>query len=162
VRPYYEHAGITIYHGDAREILPGLEYQTVITDPVWPNNSIPEFSDVDAAEVFAAAIGQTKADRVAVHLGCDSDPAMLRSVPLPFFRVVWLEYAAPHYKGRLLYTSDIAYLYGTPPPSRKGHHVIPGKCIATDSRDRTLGHPCPRAQKHVDWLVCRWGWGVIV
>jgi hypothetical protein len=25
VRPYYEHAGITIYHGDCREVLPGLE-----------------------------------------------------------------------------------------------------------------------------------------
>ena len=23
-KPYYDHAGITIYHGDAREILPNL------------------------------------------------------------------------------------------------------------------------------------------
>jgi hypothetical protein len=36
--PYYSHAGITIYHGDCREILPQLERPTVmITDPVWPN-----------------------------------------------------------------------------------------------------------------------------
>jgi site-specific DNA-methyltransferase (adenine-specific) len=35
IQPYYEHAGITIYHGDCREILPGLEYDAVITDPPY-------------------------------------------------------------------------------------------------------------------------------
>jgi hypothetical protein len=31
--PYYEHAGITIYHGDCREILPTLSrVDVVITD----------------------------------------------------------------------------------------------------------------------------------
>ena len=34
--PYYEHAGITLYHGDCREILPTLQsVQTVITDPPY-------------------------------------------------------------------------------------------------------------------------------
>jgi len=34
--PYYEHAGITIYHGDCREILPGLEpVDLVLTDPPY-------------------------------------------------------------------------------------------------------------------------------
>ncbi len=38
VRPYYSHAGIVIYHGDCREILPTLpKVDAVITDPVWPN-----------------------------------------------------------------------------------------------------------------------------
>jgi hypothetical protein len=35
--PYYDHAGITIYHGDCREILPRLQTSTIITDPTWPN-----------------------------------------------------------------------------------------------------------------------------
>jgi len=36
VKPYYESGGITIYHGDCREILPaGLEYDTVISDPPY-------------------------------------------------------------------------------------------------------------------------------
>ena len=25
MKPYYEHAGITIYHGDCREVLPDLQ-----------------------------------------------------------------------------------------------------------------------------------------
>ena len=34
--PYYEHAGITIYHGDCREILPQLpKVDAVITDPPY-------------------------------------------------------------------------------------------------------------------------------
>ena len=34
--PYYEHAGITIYHGDCREILPSLEpVDCVVTDPPY-------------------------------------------------------------------------------------------------------------------------------
>ena len=36
VEPYYDHAGITIYHGDCREILPELEpVDCVITDPPY-------------------------------------------------------------------------------------------------------------------------------
>ena len=36
MKPYYEHAGITIYHGDCREVLPGLEkVDLVLTDPPY-------------------------------------------------------------------------------------------------------------------------------
>jgi site-specific DNA-methyltransferase (adenine-specific) len=33
--PYYDHAGITIYHGDCREILPMLKADCVVTDPPY-------------------------------------------------------------------------------------------------------------------------------
>jgi site-specific DNA-methyltransferase (adenine-specific) len=35
VKPYYEHAGITIYHGDCRDILPNLNADILITDPPY-------------------------------------------------------------------------------------------------------------------------------
>jgi DNA modification methylase len=38
VKPYYKDRGITIYHGDCREILPSLQYDplvTVLTDPPY-------------------------------------------------------------------------------------------------------------------------------
>lgn len=36
MRPYYDHAGITIYHGDCREILPNLPpVDLVLTDPPY-------------------------------------------------------------------------------------------------------------------------------
>lgn len=38
MKPYYEHAGITIYHGDCRDVLPALSFQVVITDPPYGVN----------------------------------------------------------------------------------------------------------------------------
>lgn len=36
IKPYYDHAGITIYHGDCREILPTLpKVDLVLTDPPY-------------------------------------------------------------------------------------------------------------------------------
>jgi hypothetical protein len=35
-KPYYDHGGITIYHGDCREILPLLgSFDLMLTDPPW-------------------------------------------------------------------------------------------------------------------------------
>lgn len=39
VKPYFEEDGIVIFHGDCREILPSLSFDSLITDPVWPNCS---------------------------------------------------------------------------------------------------------------------------
>jgi DNA modification methylase len=33
--PYYDTAGITIYHGDCREVLPGLRADVIVTDPPY-------------------------------------------------------------------------------------------------------------------------------
>jgi DNA modification methylase len=35
LKPYYEHKGITIYHGDCREILPQFPKAIVVTDPPY-------------------------------------------------------------------------------------------------------------------------------
>jgi DNA modification methylase len=35
VKPYYEHAGITIFHGDCREILPTVTADVLVTDPPY-------------------------------------------------------------------------------------------------------------------------------
>lgn len=56
VEPYYEHAGITIYHGDCREILPHVEADVVVTDPPYGAGCAPRggrFSgtmDLDSAQ----------------------------------------------------------------------------------------------------------------
>jgi len=35
MKPYYEHAGITIYHGDCLEILPSIQAHLCLTDPPY-------------------------------------------------------------------------------------------------------------------------------
>ncbi|HEV1992482.1 MAG TPA: DNA methyltransferase [Candidatus Dormibacteraeota bacterium] len=47
--PYYSHAGITIYHGDCREVLPGLDTTLLVTDPPYPNNGGHFEESIEAA-----------------------------------------------------------------------------------------------------------------
>lgn len=158
VKPYYDHAGVTIYHGDAREIMPQLTVDSVITDPVWPNAVIPLFGHDDPQGMLASVLEVATATRLAVHLGCDSDPRFLQAVPTrwPFFRACWLDLSRPHYKGRLLAGAEVAYLFGEPPPSRPGAHVIPGMNRDHAAEGRQSAHPCPRKIGHARWLVNWW------
>lgn len=167
MKPYYEEAGIEIYHGDARELLPLLGcFASVVTDPVWPN-SIAELPGSDRpAALFSEAAQHfpQAAERVVVHLGCDSDPRFLSGMPvsMPFLRACHLEYVRPHYKGRLLYTHDVAYVFGQWPKSKRGARVLPGRVIKNDATKRFLEHPCPRQEQHVRWLVHWFGGESIV
>jgi len=57
MKPYYEHAGITIYHGDCREVLPCFEKHVdlLLTDPPY-NVGFDSFELTFNMEVFAASI----------------------------------------------------------------------------------------------------------
>ncbi len=69
IKPYYEHAGITIYHGDCREILPHLpKVDLVLTDPPYMintksdgNGKLSPWADyVNAALWYQAWIGSCR------------------------------------------------------------------------------------------------------
>lgn len=157
--PYYEHAGITIYHGDCRAILPDLEADAIVTDPVWPNASADLAGRADPGRLLSEALycaPTTK--RLAIQLGCDSDPRFLGSVPAfwPFFRLCWLDVSRPNYKGRLLDGATPAYLFGAVPAARPGAHVIPGMFRDKTSDGKFPGHPCPRKLSQVCWIVKWW------
>lgn len=172
MKPYYQEEGITIYHGDARELVPGIDCDSIITDPVWPNSSKLLVGHKDPASLLREVLGPARARRVVIHLGCCSDPRFLMAVPdrYPFHRTCWLEYACPSYTGRSLNTGDVAYAFGEPIKSAIHRHTVPGRCLSTNSefsrkvgRNRTskeaikaaseLPHPTPRHAKHVRWLV---------
>lgn len=183
MKPYYEQDGITIYHGDSRDILPQLTMPPVaITDPVWPNSVFPGVADPEALFALAARQMVEKGlQRLVVHLGCSSDPRFMARVPaeLPFVRVCWLRYARPSYRGRILVGSDVAYVFGTIPPSRPGRHVLSGETVARNNRTKLqhtrrgagqsedvdyteLPHPCPRRYEHVAWLMGIYGEGSVI
>src|SRR3990170_1995479 len=92
---YYQREGITIYHGDAREILPTLtDIETVICDPVWPDADVAMAGREDPEGLWREVchVIPPSAVRLVVQLGCDSDPRFLRAVPerWGFLRVCWL------------------------------------------------------------------------
>lgn len=148
----------TLYLGDCREVLPMLSgVDAVVTDPIWPGNSVPEYAGIDAGALFGQmwrmCRNHHRPKRLVVHLGTDTDPAMLGWVTLPFFRQAALEYARCGHKGRLLHTGDVAYMYGAPPRSVPGKHLIAGRCIATEVAQNKYAHPTPRHPQHVQWYV---------
>ena len=52
MKPYYEHAGITIYHGDCREVLPTLADESVdiiLTDPPYSEKDAESYAPGAAA-----------------------------------------------------------------------------------------------------------------
>jgi site-specific DNA-methyltransferase (adenine-specific) len=169
--PYYSDEYVTLFLGDCLEILLDINHgDTCIVDPVWPNSVFKNIKNPSA--LFAQAAALLKVERLVVHLGCSSDPRFLAGVPaaLPFLRVCWLEYASPSYRGRILISSDVAYAFGTPPISRPGRRVLPGRCIAKKNDTKNwhtgrgtgtsdgidyeqLPHPSPRRLEHVSWLV---------
>jgi len=180
VKPYYIAEGIQIFNGDCREILPSLgAVDSVITDPVWPNSS-KELIGSDRPGPLMAEMCEVlpKSERLIVHLGCDSDPRFLCSIPhsFPFLKICWLRYACPTRKGRNLYGADVAYVFGKYPQSRPGRRVISGEYCSTKPNVRRMivtkhkewgkpvpgEHPTPRRLQHLRWLVSKWAEGMIL
>lgn len=56
MKPYYEHAGITIYHGDCREILPTLTADVVVTDPPYGHGGLPPRGGSKAGTLGVACV----------------------------------------------------------------------------------------------------------
>jgi site-specific DNA-methyltransferase (adenine-specific) len=175
LKPYYEHGGITIYCGDCREILPQLEVESIVTDPVWPNCE-HVFPGIDAHLLLSQALANVSAERIVISLGNNSDPRFLTAVPAryPFIRACYLAYSAVGYMGRILREAEMAYVFGEIPPSMPGQRVLPGRTEACDMKawksngDKKWGqhrganvtvehlkHPTARNLQHMRWL-CKW------
>ena len=152
-------------HGDCREIVSRIldSYDTVITDPVWPNapNGIGS-NHRHHVTLLAESAKQWVAARAAIQLGCNSDPRLFVGNPgSPFlFPCRLAQYDLPSHRGRLLYTSDMDAICSAPlPDSRPGRRVIPGFIadpLSNAQAGQTLGHPTPRRLRHVTWMVEWW------
>ena len=160
MKPYYQTNLGSLYHADARDIINDIPAAVVITDPVWPN-ALPELKGSDnpmglLADTISRSAESVK--RVSIQLGCNSDPRFLAAVGdrWEFFRVVWMRYSCPGKYGRLLYTGDTAYLFGPPPKSRPGAHLIPGEVNHVTATEQRPNHPCARSITHLMWSIHWW------
>lgn len=150
--------------GDCREVMksfPDKSIDLVLTDPVWPNALPTLVGSDDPYGLFASAAVEIArlTDTLAMQLGCTSDPRFLASVPkeLPYLRTMWLRYAMSTMRGRVLIGSDVVYVFGRPPKSRKRNHLISGELTSYQSlqQKKSFGHPTPRALDHVRGLVSK-------
>jgi adenine-specific DNA-methyltransferase len=154
--------------GDCIEIMrtiPDKSIDAVITDPPWPGCDIDFGIDIkDPYELFDQAAEEIAriTGRLIVHLGCLTDPRFLSGVPrsLPFLRACWLRRIPPSFYGSLLYSADVAYVFGHGKLPGNGSRVLGGewyhssKPLLHGIKDpRIINHPTPRMIDHVYWLV---------
>jgi len=103
VKPYYEHGGITIYHGDCREVLPTLpQVDLVLTDPPY---------GIGAMWVGGAGHGWGRADAdKAVRNAWDASPPDSETLSLVLSKsqnaIVWggNHFTLPPSRGWLVWT----------------------------------------------------------
>lgn len=60
MKPYYEHGGITIYHGDCRDVLPGLpNVDLILTDPPYGIGADEAAAEAGMGRIKAAGASKT-------------------------------------------------------------------------------------------------------
>jgi DNA modification methylase len=149
-----------IHQGDCLPFmrsLPDKCVDLVLTDPIWPN-PIPEWRNLNPQKTFDDVIPEIfRISNSAIFIvGCNSDIRFFSNIPnhIPFLRSVWLEYAVPGMRGLILYSGNIAYVFGHP-NLPNGKNLFPGKKCAPSSnvKDKENTHPCPNRIEHSEFLV---------
>ena len=150
--PYYQQDGITIYHGDCREVLPSLSADLCITDP--PYNLGIEYGHgvdddrPDYEQWCRMWFAQIHAPAIALTPGV-ANVAMWCGVRRPEWIIAWHKPAA---MGRCpvgFNNWEPVLFYGEAKPNR-GADVI----TAVIRPDASVeGHPCPKPERWALGLV---------
>ena len=92
MKPYYEHDGITIYHGDCREVLPTLGEKVVtIADPPYGNGT-PYASYEDTPDALAILTSQWVPLALSVSVRTVITPGIgnIWLYPRPTWTMAWM------------------------------------------------------------------------
>ena len=145
MKPYYEHEGITIYHGDCRDILPMLEpVDLVLTDPPYGNNTdygVYEDSESNLRmlinQLFVLLLPLTQ--RKALTCGV----ANISKYPEPKWILSWVTPAGAGSGPWGFCCWQPILVYGADPYLRLGMGRRPDTIIDTETSEKN-GHPCPK------------------
>lgn len=103
--PYYQDASVTLYHGDALEILPTLKVNSIITDPPYGVREDEEWDNLDE-RAFALHVmewlpkAKRACDELVVFCSCYSPMRDLCEMLWPRVRVcVWDKPSGSQYAG---------------------------------------------------------------
>ncbi len=155
MKPYYNHAGITIYHGDCREILPHLEpVDLVLTDPPY-GVGIKYLSYEDTMENWIEltkawlpmALEKSKKGVLFPPGGFEQE-LFLYSYIKPKWRICW-------YKGAQAQRSPIGFkhwenifVYGNTKSQCPDYFRADPQCD-----NRVADHPVPKPPGFYKWLL---------
>lgn len=164
--PYYEHGGITIYHGDCRDILPAITADVVVTDPPYGlgklsgTTSIKRDRNAYRSGLFEdteAYIVDVVVPSVVMALSCCGGRGLVTSgVPC-----AWL-YPRPRYVGGFYQPATVGMspwgfagfnpvlFYGKDPRDGKGQSSV---MTTLTERASTNDHPCAKPYSAMVWMV---------
>lgn len=150
--PYYMHGGVTIYHGDCRDILPSLRADVAITDP--PYNVGLDYCDGDRRfdyEVWCRqwfALVRTAVRAVALTPGIGNLGQWYR-ISEPDWVLAWHK---PGAMGRCVvgFNNWEPILFWGEGKSGRGPDVITARRMT----DAALNdHPCPKPEQWASGLI---------
>ena len=160
IKPYYDHAGITIYHGDCLEIMPELgDVDLVLTDPPW---NLGYFEDDDNSwDKYAEWLGKTKKLCEQKSKCCIIFQSSKAVAYVSHLFKEWLLFGNPKsfgqlIKGRISNTFDVAFI-NDPKTDFTGESGWRNWHIANNSSSknacRGLGHPTPRPLDTMKYII---------
>lgn len=154
MKPYYQHAGITIYHGDCREILPQLSGGVVITDPPYGNGTDYSLFD-DSQSNLAVLMGEVMPLIVSrERAGLTCGVANTHLYPRPSWILAWFTPAGAGSGPWGFCCWQPVLVYGKDPYLREGAGRRPDAFVATETAEAN-GHPCPKPIGVWKWLLKR-------
>jgi site-specific DNA-methyltransferase (adenine-specific) len=155
MKPYYhdERAGITIYHGDCREILPTLKADLVMADP--PYGVGLEYASYDdsldgAKSMYVDFIQKAMASApiVLTTVGCYALELFLYSQLPPKWRLCWRKGITSRPSAVGFTDWEPIFVYGEN-VHRHAHDLF----TVQPERMGSFGHPCPKPIGFALWLV---------
>jgi site-specific DNA-methyltransferase (adenine-specific) len=160
MKPYYEHAGITIYHGDCREWFHttapkrvdlviadppygvGLEYGADVVDGLDQAKVLyPRF--IDAAVAIAPIVLTT--------VGCWELEKYLYANHPPVWRLCWRKGITSRPSAVGFTDWEPIFVYGDGSVHRHAHDLFTVQPELMGS----YGHPCPKPIGFAEWLIAR-------
>lgn len=157
MKPYYEHAGITIYHGDCREILPMLNADVLITDPPYG----VDFEGKNTKHTDRQDEGYTTFDcpEIGAKIVALALKQVKRGLVFPGIRQMF-RYPEPYDVGCVFCPSGAGrgrwgwvcfnpvFFYG----KRARIESYPASIESFDTAPQS-GHPCPKPERWMKWAV---------
>lgn len=145
MKPYYEHKGIVIYHGDCREVLPELEADAVVTDPPYGLKFRETYWDAEIPKWLELARSMSP---LVIFT---TAPTTLWDYPRPNWVLCW---ARPAAMSRTSYgtfnhwTPVVVYGKGKWNPDFKSIHAM-----VVGNENAGLQHPSPKPEELMRWLI---------
>src|SRR5690606_38174308 len=169
--PYYEHNGITIYHGDCREVLPEIDADVLITDPPYGIGLTTKTSDYrgsasfDNGESLRASVLYSDDPESVRDMVREVIPMILskvvRGLVFPGPSLLW-SYPEPASIGSVFMPNGAGrcswgfqcmhpvLFYGKDPFLQDGKGGRPNSFRTEQPNREQIDHPCP---KPIEWML---------